>query len=58
MGDGLKLLHLALAALGAAWLQASAVFKKVGGLPSWSVQQDSPETAPTVGEWIRPGDQK
>ena len=55
MGDGLQLLHLALAAPGAALLQVSAVSKKVGGLPSWSVQQDSPGTALTVGGWIRPG---
>ena len=27
---------------------------KVGGLLSWSVQLDSPETALTVGGWIRP----
>ena len=29
-------------ALGTAGLQASAVSKKVGGLPSWLVQLDSP----------------
>ena len=28
--------------------------KKVGGLPSWSIQLDSPGTALTVGGWIRP----
>ena len=39
---------------GAARLQASAVSKKVGGSPSWSVQLDSPWTALTLGEWIRP----
>ena len=36
-------------------LQASAVSKKVGGLPSWSVQLDSPWTALTLEGWIRPG---
>ena len=40
--------------LGFAWLQASPVSKKVGGLPSRSVQLDSPGTALTVGGWIRP----
>ena len=35
-------------------LQASPVPKNVGGLPSWSVQLDSPGTALTVGGWIRP----
>ena len=40
---------------GAARLQASAVSKTVGGLPSWSVQLDSPGTALAVGGWIRPG---
>ena len=39
-------------ALGAARLQASPVPKNVRDLPSWSVQLDSPETAPTVGGWI------
>ena len=39
---------------GAARLQASAVSKNVGGLPSWSVQLDSPATALTMDEWIRP----
>ena len=29
--------------------------QKVGGLPSWSVQLDSPGVALTVGGWIRPG---
>ena len=33
----------------------SAVSKRVGGLPSWSVQLDGPGTALTVGGWIRPG---
>ena len=42
---------------GAARLQASPVFKKVGGLSSWSVHLDSPGTALTVGRWIRPGGQ-
>ena len=40
---------------GTVWLQASAVSKKVGGLPSWSAQPDSPGTVLTVGGWIRPG---
>ena len=31
--------------------------KKVGSLPSWSVQLDSPGAALTVGGWIRPGGQ-
>ena len=35
-------------------LQASAVSKKVGGLPSWSVQLDSTGAALTVGGCIRP----
>ena len=39
---------------GAARLQASPVPKNVGGLTSWSVQRDSPETALKVGGWIRP----
>ena len=39
----------------AARLQASAVSKKVGALPSWPVQLDSPGTALTVGVWIKPG---
>ena len=39
---------------GAAGLQASPVSKKVGGLPSWSVQLSSPGTALTVGGWITP----
>ena len=39
---------------GAAWIQASLVSKKVGGLTSLSVQLDSPGTALTVGGWIRP----
>ena len=39
---------------GAARLQASPVSKKVGGLPSWSVQLNSPGTALTVGGWIPP----
>ena len=43
---------------GAAGLQASAVSKKVGGLPSWSAQLDIPGTALTLGEWIRPGGAK
>ena len=30
---------------GTASLQASPVFKKVGGMPSWWVQLDSPGTA-------------
>ena len=38
---------------GAARLQSWPVSKKVGGLPSWSVQLDSPATALTVGGWIR-----
>ena len=38
-------------------LQASVVSKKVGGLPSWLVQLDSPGTAVKVGGWIRPGKQ-
>ena len=33
------------------------VSKKVGGLPSWSVQLGSPGTALTVGGWLRPGGQ-
>ena len=37
---------------GAAGLQASPVSKKVGGLPSWSVQLSSPGTALTEGVWI------
>ena len=32
-----------------------SVTKKIGGVPSWSVQLDSPGTALTVGGWIRPG---
>ena len=44
-------------ATGASRLHASAVSKKVEGLPSWSVQLDSPGTALTVGGWIRPGGQ-
>ena len=32
-------------------------FQKVGGLPSWSVQLDSPGIALTVGGRIRPGGQ-
>ena len=40
-----------------AWLQARPVSKKVGRLPSWWVQLNSPGTALTVGEWIRPGGQ-
>ena len=39
---------------GAARLQASLESKKVGGLPSWSVQLNSPRTALTVGGWITP----
>ena len=39
----------------AAQLQASVVSKKVGVLPSWSVQLDSPGTALTVDGWIKPG---
>ena len=35
--------------LGFAWLQPSAVSKKVGDLPSWPIQLDSPGTALTVG---------
>ena len=42
---------------GAAQLQASPVSKKVGGLPSWSVELDSQGTALTVGGRIRPGGQ-
>ena len=38
-------------------LQASVVSKKVGGLPSWLAQLDSPGTAVKVGGWIRPGEQ-
>ena len=37
---------------GAARLQASPVSKKVGDLPSWSVQLNSPGTALTVGGWM------
>ena len=44
-----------LPALGTAQLQVSGVSKKVGGLPSWSTQADSPATALTVGGWIRSG---
>ena len=40
-------------ATGASRLHASAM-SKVGGLPSWSVQRDSPGTALTVGGWIWP----
>ena len=40
---------------GTAQLQASPVTKKVRSLVSWLVQLDSPGTALTVGEWIRPG---
>ena len=43
--------------LGIARLQASLVYKKVGGLPSWSAQLNSPGTALTVGGWIRSGGQ-
>ena len=32
--------------------------KNVGGLPSWLVQLDSPGTALTLDEWIRPGGAK
>ena len=39
---------------GAARLQASLVSKKVGCLPSWSVQLNSPRTSLTVGGWITP----
>ena len=41
----------------AARFQASEVSKNPRGLPSWSVhiQLDSPETALTMGTWIRPG---
>ena len=45
-------------ARGAARLQASAVSKNVESLPSSSVQLDSPGTALTLGEWIRPGGAK
>ena len=41
----------------AARFQASSVSKNPRGLPSWSVQLDSPETALTMGAWIRPGGQ-
>ena len=44
-------------ATGASRLHASAMSKKVEGLPSWSVQLDSPGTSLTVGGWIRPGGQ-
>ena len=40
-------------ATGASRLHASAM-SKVEGLPSWSVQRDSPRTALTVGGWIWP----
>ena len=42
----------------AAWIQATQVSKKVGGLTSSLVQLDSPGTALTVGGWIRPWGQK
>ena len=45
-------------ATDASLLQASAVSKKLEGLPSWSLQLDSPGTAPTVGGWIMPGGTK
>ena len=38
-------------------LQASVVSKKLGALPSWLAQLDSPGTAVKVGGWIRPGEQ-
>ena len=57
MGDGLQLPHLASAFPAAAWVQANAVSKKVGGCPFWSVQQHSRGTALTVSRWIRPEDQ-
>ena len=38
-------------AQGKAQLQATAVSKNVGGLPSWLVQLDSPGTSLTVGGW-------
>ena len=41
-----------------AWIQATQVSKKVGGLTSSLVQLDSPGTALTVGGWIRPWGQK